>query len=728
MNKFNFFKTFVTVLFISTSAFFISCSNDDDSHEHTFATEWTYDATHHWHAATCEHKDQIKDKAEHTFGEWKSNKDATTEADGTKTRICSVCGYAETVTDKGSKIGSVAIPTFSLASGVVDKGTSVTITSTTEGAKIYYTTDGTDPTASSTEYISAINITAAVTIKAIAVKDGMSNSAVESANYTISTVATPAFSVASSEVECGTCVTISCGTQGAKIYYTTDGSEPTASNTQYTTAVSITAAVTIKAIAVKDGMNDSTVESVSYTVIPEGFVKVSGGTVTGATYTDKYEGVFPAGRKVTLSSFYMGKYEVTQAQYKAVMEGQKVTAGGTEYVLADSPSYCVQGSTYYLVDSDKDHANFPVEGVTWYDSVYYCNALSKKEKLDPCYTISVTTVNSSGHITAATVDYDKTKNGYRLPTEAEWEYAARGGDPSKVDWNYTYSGSNKAEDTSYYDEKNTGLDNVGWYYYNNITGTTGDSSETISATRWGTHEVGKKKANALGIYDMSGNVWEWCYDWFGDIVAEEITDPVGAFSGNYRILRGGSWYHGAGLATVSRRYGFLLHPQFDPKALNASLPLAEGLNVSPGAGWGAIVFTAEEAVEWNKAGKRIMLVCKETSPDDIAGMYVAQGILTSTGDRTSHAAVVARGLGTPCVCGCDEVVFLDKETVKIGGKTFKKGDIISIDGSTGKVYGEKLPVTPVSVSGDLASVSQHCEFYPNLRDDNHGFRVCRNAN
>ena len=145
----------------------------------------------------------------------------------------------------------------------------------------------------------------------------------------------------------------------------------------------------------------------------------------------------------------------------------------------------------------------------------------------------------------------------------------------------------------------------------------------------------------------------------------------------------------------------LLHPQFEAKALKAAKPLAEALNASPGAGCGQIVFTAEEAVEWDKEGKKVILVRKETSPDDIAGMYVAQGILTSTGGRTSHAAVVARGMGTPCVCGCAAVVFVDKETVKIGEKTFKKGDFISIDGSTGKVYGETIPVTPASVSGDL---------------------------
>ena len=145
----------------------------------------------------------------------------------------------------------------------------------------------------------------------------------------------------------------------------------------------------------------------------------------------------------------------------------------------------------------------------------------------------------------------------------------------------------------------------------------------------------------------------------------------------------------------------LLHPQFEAKALKAATPLAEALNASPGAGAGQIVFTAEEAVEWHKNGKKVMLVRKETSPDDIAGMYVAEGILTSTGGRTSHAAVVARGMGTPCVCGCAAVVFSGKDEVTIGNKVFKKGDTISIDGSTGRVYAGLIPVTPASVSGDL---------------------------
>ena len=165
---------------------------------------------------------------------------------------------------------TVASPAFSVASGAVNSGTEVTITCSTEGAKIYYTTDGTEPTASSTEYADAISVTPPMTLKAIAVKSGMNNSAVASASYTIKgTVATPAFSLASGAVNSGTSVTISCSTEGAKIYYTTDGTEPTESSTEYADAISVTAAVTLKAIAVKSGMNDSAVASASYTIKPD---------------------------------------------------------------------------------------------------------------------------------------------------------------------------------------------------------------------------------------------------------------------------------------------------------------------------------------------------------------------------------------------------------------------------------------------------------------------------
>ena len=145
----------------------------------------------------------------------------------------------------------------------------------------------------------------------------------------------------------------------------------------------------------------------------------------------------------------------------------------------------------------------------------------------------------------------------------------------------------------------------------------------------------------------------------------------------------------------------LLLPQLDKDAVKKATEIASGLNASPGAGCGRIVFTADDAEAWVKEGKKVLLVRKETSPDDIAGMAVAQGILTSTGGRTSHAAVVARGMGTPCVCGCADVAFKDEETIVIKGKEYKKGDFLTIDGATGRVFEGQVAVKPAAISGDL---------------------------
>lgn len=145
----------------------------------------------------------------------------------------------------------------------------------------------------------------------------------------------------------------------------------------------------------------------------------------------------------------------------------------------------------------------------------------------------------------------------------------------------------------------------------------------------------------------------------------------------------------------------LLLPQLDKDAVKKANEIAAGLNASPGAGCGQIVFTAEEAEIWAKDGKKVLLVRKETSPDDIAGMAVAQGILTSTGGRTSHAAVVARGMGTPCVCGCADIVFKDANTISVKGKEYKKGDFLTLDGATGRVYEGQVAVKAAEISGDL---------------------------
>ena len=336
------------------------------------------------------------------------------------------------------------------------------------------------------------------------------------------TVATPAFSVESGAVDSGTEVTITCGTEGANIYYTTDGTEPTAESTEYTDAISITEAVTLKAIAVKDGMNNSAVASASYTIssgnIPEGFVKVTGGTVTGDTKyaSSDNDYIFIAGRTVTISDMYVCDHEVTQAEYE---------------------KYCKYGSS--SPSSDYGYGdNYPAYYVSWYDAIVYCNLRSIDEGLTPAYKIGEETDPrkwsgivgdsengycgpSSSNSTWNALTYDKEAKGYRLPTEAEWEYIAREAGTSTT----TYSGS----DT---------IDDVAWY-----------SSNSSSKT----HEVKGKNANSLGIYDMSGNVWEWCYDWYYSILSSSTAD-TGPSSGSNRVQRGGSWYGTEQGCQVSYRY------------------------------------------------------------------------------------------------------------------------------------------------------------------------------
>ena len=165
-----------------------------------------------------------------------------------------------------------------------------------------------------------------------------------------------------------------------------------------------------------------------------------------------------------------------------------------------------------------------------------------------------------------------------------------------------------------------------------------------------------------------------------------------------------------------RNLDTLLHPTFDPKALKDATPIGKALGASPGAACGKVVFTAEDAENWAKKKEKVILVRLETSPEDIVGMKASQGILTVRGGRTSHAAVVARGMGKCCVSGCTEIN-MDEENKKftLGGKTYHEGDVISIDGTTGNIYDGAIPTVEATVSGDFGRIMAWADKYRVLK-------------
>ena len=240
--------------------------------------------------------------------------------------------------------------------------------------------------------------------------------------------------------------------------------------------------------------------------VPEGFVKIPAALIAGTeNWMPEASLVFVSGRKMEIASFYMSDHEVTRGEYKAVIGSDPSTASAR----------------------DKNENN-PVNYVSWYDTLVYCNTRSIKENLTPCYKIDGKTdpsewgsVPTNNNSTWNAATYDFTANGYRLPTEAEWEWAARGGE------SYTYAGSDN-------------INEVAWWQ-NNAYG--------------GTNAVKTKKANGYGLYDMSGNVWEWCWDWYYGKISND-TPISGSVLGSRRIIRGGSWKYQLGSARVANRINY----------------------------------------------------------------------------------------------------------------------------------------------------------------------------
>ena len=302
------------------------------------------------------------------------------------------------------------------------------------------------------------------------------------------------------ESELSEAVTIAKGTTTKS--FTIDNS-----NTSYTYYI-----VTVDEVGNKSDAVTKKVNLGNNETVPEGFVAVTGATIVGTETWTPSSSVFVSGRSITIPDLYVCDHEVTRGEYKDIV--------GTDPSTANA----------YDKDGNKltgdDVLNNPVNYVNWYNALVYCNKLSIKKGLDPCYTISNSTdpdtwgtVPTSSNTTWNAAICDFTANGYRLPTEAEWEWLARGGE------SYTYSGSNTVGD-------------VAWY--------------TNNTNSTGSREVKTKNANAYGIYDMSGNVGEWCWDWYSFNITSS-TAASGASSGDSRVQRGGSWGIAVSFCAVSFR-------------------------------------------------------------------------------------------------------------------------------------------------------------------------------
>ena len=491
----------------------------------------------------------------------------------------------------------VASVTFTIEETTTEGTLAVVMATETKGAKIYYTVDNSVPSIESTEYTEKVTVNKDTVFKAIAIKEGMENSSIsvatvfvevenivysseisETGLYTVYQILqekTGGKSIEDYEIfeveenrtiEVGTTLedlkksyegftakilaqnenaiyvfydrntityTFQTGTEGKFEDGTIEKEVSGLYGTTYTRPKAPTSAdYNFSKWLDSDGSVAPTTfgaENKTFVAswklkgeggdeIPEGFVLVEGTTITGEESWIPSSNVFVSGRSLTIPDLIVSDHEVTRGEYKAVMGSDPSAASAN-----DKDGNELEGDAVL---------NNPVNYVSWYDALVYCNKLSMLENLTPCYSIDGSTdpddwgevpTSSNSTWNAATCNYEA--EGYRLPTEAEWEWLARGGE------NYEYAGSDNVDD-------------VAWY--------TSNTNDT------GTREVKTKAPNGYGLYDMSGNVYEWCWDWYGSISDSSAAD--GATSGSYRVCRGGSWYYSDSYCKVAGRSSY--NPNF----------------------------------------------------------------------------------------------------------------------------------------------------------------------
>ena len=533
---------------------------DRSGHDHIYSSEWTYDDTYHWKKAVCIHSEEIGKKAEHDYGEWIITKPSTETTLGSRERTCNVCKYME--------VGVVPL----LPHERHIAGNAVLCDESEHWNTCMF--NGCTEKMNVSDHIWGNEI---ITVQAGCTTEGTKTFTCSVCSY-IKTEAIPAKGHSYSEE----------WTSDDTNHWHAAKCEHSDEKSEISKHIWGSWAVTKNASATEEGCKTRCCTECNYSetdAIPK--LKVSPSRLlankligeNSIVYTSEVDiinasatvfisdgwqsDVFIKNRSVTLSPFAMGQYEVTQELF--------------EKVMGVNPSTCIAGQNnrYTLLDGEIQKWR-PVDSVNWYQAIAFCNKLSILEGLELCYSVTVNgseidweNLSFSDIPTSSNKDWnssvccDITKKGYRLPTEAELDFAARGGDPDSIVWNYRYSGVDSQTpliENNFSTRIDKALDGYAWYN-SNLRG--GESNEEYTESNYGgygTHAVGGKKPNCLGLYDMSGNVSEWCWDIEDAIIEETVINPMGpqvcSNGWSYdRCIRGGDWYLSPVYCTVYYRRG-----------------------------------------------------------------------------------------------------------------------------------------------------------------------------